>query len=136
MTSQSTDSGATAARAAQARPAPLFKQRAHDSLTDAKVQRAMRNFNLAGARARAVAEVDNFEELRVAAAAIRDRSLAMLDVWLERFEREATRRGTHVHWAETHEDINRIVVDIARRNAVRGSPNQRMPTAPIPVQIA
>jgi len=119
MTFQSTESGATAARPAQARPAPLFKQRAHDSLTDAKVQRAMRNFNLAGARARAVAEVDNFEELRTAAAAIRDRSLAMLDVWLERFEREATRRGTHVHWAETHEDINRIVVEIARRNAVR-----------------
>ncbi len=101
-------------------PAPTtFKQRAHDKLNDAKVQRAMRNFNLAAARARAVTEVDNFEDLRTAAAAIRDRSLADLDVWLERFEREATRRGTKVHWAETHEDINRIVLEIARAADVR-----------------
>ncbi|MFO1318025.1 MAG: LutB/LldF family L-lactate oxidation iron-sulfur protein [Burkholderiales bacterium] len=96
-----------------------FKRRAHDSLNDAKVQRAMRNFNLAGMRARVLGEIDNFEDLRTAAAAIRDRSLADLDVWLERFEREATRRGTHVHWAETHEDINRLVLEIAKKTGVR-----------------
>ncbi|MBI1397765.1 MAG: iron-sulfur cluster-binding protein [Betaproteobacteria bacterium] len=96
-----------------------FKQRAHDKLHDAKVQRAMRNFNLAGARARAVDEVPNFEDIRVTGAAIRDRALANLDVWLERFEREATRRGTRVHWAESHADINRIVVEIARAANVR-----------------
>ena len=104
---------------APAKPAPLFRQRAHDSLTDAKIQRAMRNFNLAAARARSLGQVDNFEDLRTAAAEIRDRSLAMLDTWLERFEREATRRGTHVHWAETHEDVNRIVTEIALRHGVR-----------------
>jgi L-lactate dehydrogenase complex protein LldF len=43
----------------------------------------------------------------------------MLDVWLERFEKEATRRGVTVHWAETHEDANRIIVDIARANDVK-----------------
>ncbi|MBL8535342.1 MAG: iron-sulfur cluster-binding protein [Betaproteobacteria bacterium] len=117
--SQSTTVAASSAGSAPSSPAPLFKQRAHDSLTNAKIQRAMRNFNLAGARARAVGEVENFEDLRTAAAAVRNRSLAMLDVWLERFEREATARGTHVHWAETHEDINRIVVEIAKRNAVK-----------------
>lgn len=96
-----------------------FKDRAHDRLNDAKVQRAMRNFNLAGARARGVLDLENLEDIRTSAAAIRDRSLAMLDVWLERFEREATRRGVTVHWAESHDDINRITVEIARANGVK-----------------
>ncbi|MCW5624955.1 MAG: iron-sulfur cluster-binding protein [Burkholderiales bacterium] len=96
-----------------------FKTRAHDRLNDAKVQRAMRNFNLAAARTRGIVDLENFEDIRTAAAAIRDRSLAHLDVWLERFEREATRRGTVVHWAESHDDINRIVIEIAQRTGVR-----------------
>jgi len=100
-------------------PAPGFKARAHDKLNDAKLQRAMKNFNLAGARARGVAELDNLEDIRTTAAAIRDRALASLDVWLARFEQEAARRGTHVHWAETHDDINRIVLEIARRTGVK-----------------
>lgn len=96
-----------------------FKDRAHDRLNDAKVQRAMRNFNLAGARTRGMLDMENLEDIRTSAAAIRDRSLEMLDVWLERFEKEATRRGVTVHWAETHEDANRIIVDIARANDVK-----------------
>jgi L-lactate dehydrogenase complex protein LldF len=120
MTSSESPVASTPRRPAPTvKPAPLFRQRAHDSLTDAKIQRAMRNFNLAGARARAVAEVEDFEALRVASAAIRDLALANLDVWLERFEREATRRGTQVHWAETHADINRIVLEIAARAGVK-----------------
>ena len=96
-----------------------FKQRAHIKLHDAKVQRAMKNFNLAGARARAMVELDNLEDIRTDAAGIRDCALADLDVWLERFETEARRRGTHVHWAETHADINRIVLEIAAKASVR-----------------
>jgi L-lactate dehydrogenase complex protein LldF len=96
-----------------------FKRLAHDKLADAKVQRAMRNFNLAAARARGMQDLDNLEDIRTAAAGIRDCALATLDVWLERFEQEATRRGTHVHWAESHEDINRIVLEIAARTGVR-----------------
>ncbi len=100
-------------------PIPGFKARAHDKLNDAKLQRAMKNFNLAGARARGVADLDNLEDIRTTAAAIRDRSLASLDMWLARFEQEATSRGTQVHWAETHDDINRIVLEIARRTGVK-----------------
>ena len=96
-----------------------FKQRAHIKLHDVKVQRAMKNFNLAGARARAMVELDNLEDIRIDAAGIRDRALADLDVWLERFEAEARRHGTHVHWAETHADINRIVLEIAAKASVR-----------------
>jgi len=91
-----------------------FSGRARAKLHDAKVQRAMRNFNLAAARSRAMTELPELEDIRTDAAAIRDTALADLDVWLERFEAEATRRGVKVHWAETHADVNRIVAAIAR----------------------
>jgi L-lactate dehydrogenase complex protein LldF len=91
-----------------------FTGRARAKLHDAKVQRAMRNFNLAAARSRAMTELPELEDIRTDAAAIRDTALADLDVWLERFEAEATRRGVKVHWAETHADVNRIVTAIAR----------------------
>lgn len=96
-----------------------FAGRAHAKLHDEKVQRAMRNFNLAAARARAMSELPELEDIRTASAAIRDTALADLDVWLERFEAEATRRGVTVHWAETHADVNRIVTAIAREAGVR-----------------
>src|SRR5690606_18280433 len=42
-----------------------------------------------------------------------------LDHFLELFERNATARGAVVHWAETVEDVNAIVLAIARENGVR-----------------
>ena len=32
------------------------------------------------------------------------------------FEKEAQARGAIVHWAETSEEVNRIVLDIAQNN--------------------
>ena len=48
-------------------------------------------------RANAIRELDNFEEIRTAAAAIRDRGLGNLDAYLLQFEREAQARGAVVH---------------------------------------
>src|SRR6185436_9597201 len=42
-----------------------------------------------------------------------------LDLYLEAFERNATARGAVVHWAETVEDVNRIVCELARQYGVR-----------------
>src|SRR6185295_20252735 len=61
----------------------------------------------------------NFEDIRTAAAAIRDRALDNLDVYLEAFERNATARGAVVHWAETTEEVNRIVCELAAKYGVR-----------------
>jgi L-lactate dehydrogenase complex protein LldF len=66
-----------------------------------------------------VAELDNFPAIRDAAAAIRERALADLDVYLERFERMAAAAGTVVHWAETTADVNRIVCELAAHYGVR-----------------
>ncbi|HZM44499.1 MAG TPA: LutB/LldF family L-lactate oxidation iron-sulfur protein [Burkholderiales bacterium] len=98
-----------------------FKSRAGAKLADANLQSALAKLqaNFVGGRARRVAELDNFEAIRDAAAAIRDRALADLDLYLEEFERNAAARGAVVHWAETTEEVNRIVLDIARRHGVK-----------------
>jgi L-lactate dehydrogenase complex protein LldF len=98
-----------------------FKATAGVKLTNANLQAALKKLqtNFVRGRAERVAEMGNYEEIRSAAAAIRDRALASLDLYLEEFERNATARGAVVHWAETREDVNRIVNDIARAHGVR-----------------
>jgi len=81
-----------------------FKARASAALADATLQANLRKFQSTGftaLRAKAVAEFgpELFEALRGEGAAIRDRSLAHLDAWLERFEAEAVRRGARVLFA-------------------------------------
>ena len=98
-----------------------FKARAGAKLADAKLQQALAKLqgNFVQGRAERVREMDNFEAIRDAAAAIRDRALADLDSYLEAFERNATARGAVVHWAETAEEVNRIVCELAGRYGVR-----------------
>jgi L-lactate dehydrogenase complex protein LldF len=98
-----------------------FKQTARVKLADPRLQAALKKLqsNFVKGRADRVAELDNFEEIRDAAAAIRDRALARLDAYLEEFEKNATARGAVVHWAETAADADRIVCEIAARHGVR-----------------
>ena len=70
------------------------------------------------APSRAMTAID-FPATRAALKDRRNRALENLDVWLEAFEREATRRGTTVLFAETTEDAARLVADIARRHDVK-----------------
>lgn len=65
-------------------------------------------------RAGAVAELDDWEQLRLAAEAIKDAALHRLDEHLESFEAAATAAGAHVHWARDADEANRIVVDLVR----------------------
>src|SRR5687767_456518 len=98
-----------------------FKATAGVKLTNANLQAALKKLqtNFVRGRAERVAELGNYEELRSAAAAIRDRALASLDLYLVEFERAAQARGAVVHWADSREDVNRIVCEIARAHGVR-----------------
>jgi L-lactate dehydrogenase complex protein LldF len=98
-----------------------FKTWAPVKLADANLQAALRKLqgNFVRGRADRVAELDQFPAIRDAAAAIRERALADLDIYLEQFERQATANGTIVHWAETTADANRIVCELAARYGVR-----------------
>ena len=98
-----------------------FKETARAKLDDADLQSALEKLqtNFVKGRAERVKELDNFEAIRDAAAAIRDRALEHLDVYLEEFERNAQARGTVVHWAETVDDVNAIVCALAKQYGVR-----------------
>jgi L-lactate dehydrogenase complex protein LldF len=98
-----------------------FKERARGKLSDASLQAALAKLqtNFVRGRAQRVAELDNFEAIRDAAAGIRDRALADLDLYLEAFERNAVARGGVVHWAENTAEVNRIVCEIAQRHGVK-----------------
>ena len=98
-----------------------FKQAASLKLADPKVQKALRNAKgkLEVARSRSILELDNFEEIRDAAARIRDFGLLHMDVLLEEWEKNAVAAGTIVHWAETPQQVNDLVIEIARKHEVR-----------------
>ncbi|MBM3372555.1 MAG: iron-sulfur cluster-binding protein [Betaproteobacteria bacterium] len=98
-----------------------FKARAGEKLADRRLQSALKKLqgNFVKGRADRIAELDNFADIRDAAAAIRDRALAHLDLYLEAFEQNATAAGAVVHWAQTHDDVNRIVREIAAQHGVR-----------------
>ena len=70
-------------------------------------------------RLRVVGEVDDWEPLRRAGAAIKDDVLARLPELLERFEESATRAGAVVHWARDAEEACAIVTGLVRDTAAR-----------------
>ncbi|MDQ1640920.1 MAG: L-lactate dehydrogenase complex protein LldF [Actinomycetota bacterium] len=65
-------------------------------------------------RAAVVAEVPDWEELRLAGEAIKRATMARLDEHLERFEREFTARGGQVHWARDANEANEIVTRLVQ----------------------
>ena len=56
--------------------------------------------------------IDEWEELRNTADAIKLHTLSHLDTYLEAFEQNALKRGIKVHWAKDAEEHNQIVLDI------------------------
>ena len=99
----------------------FFKETASRKLNDAVLQTALKKAKgkFVDGRAASVATIDNWEDIRTYAAAMRDRVIDNLDAYLLEFEKNAQRRGAVVHWAETAEEANAIIVEIARSNAVK-----------------
>jgi L-lactate dehydrogenase complex protein LldF len=98
-----------------------FKARAHDKLNDAVLQGNLVKIKgkFVAKRRESILELDDFEGTRDAGRAIRQRALDNLDVWLEAFEGSATAAGATVLFAQTPAEINKLVLDIAARHAVR-----------------
>lgn len=98
-----------------------FKKQVTIKLADVRLQDALSRLQsrFVGGRAAVISEIHDLQETRNAASAIRDRVLNNLDVWLQHFEQQATARGAIVHWAETGEDLNRIVAGIAAQHQVK-----------------
>ncbi|SAL75274.1 4Fe-4S ferredoxin [Caballeronia arvi] len=97
-----------------------FKARASSKLADERLQQNLTKLStkFVSARATAVRDID-FEATRAALKERRNRALDNLDVWLETFEREATRRGATVLYAESTQDAAKLVAGIARKHDVK-----------------
>jgi L-lactate dehydrogenase complex protein LldF len=99
---------------------PPFPVAAKKALADSQLRSNIRNatHTIRTKRARVVAELDDFEQLRQAAADIKDDVLGGLGRYLEQVEESLTAAGATVHWARDAAEANRIVVEIARRHKV------------------
>jgi L-lactate dehydrogenase complex protein LldF len=95
---------------------PAFPQAAAAALADSQLRRNLAHATgvIRAKRAGAVAELSDWEQLRSAAKAIKDHTLANLDTYLLRLEDSVTRAGGHVHWAEDAAQANAIVTSLVR----------------------
>ena len=78
---------------------PAFPDAARTAVADSQLRRNLTHATTAirVKRARAVAELDDWEQLRQAAKAIKDHTLANLGTYLLRLEESVTKAGGHVH---------------------------------------
>lgn len=83
----------------------------------AAVQQATNRF--VSGRAARVAELPHWEQLREIGSEIRLHTIENMDVYLTQFEEQVKAAGGHVHWAQTAEDANRIVLQIAKEHGVK-----------------
>ncbi len=97
-----------------ARPT-AFPQAAAVALEDAQTRANVRlaQDTIRARRAAAAGELEDWEVLRDAGAAVRDRALAQLDTLLLRLEERVTAAGGSVHWARDGAEACAIVVRLA-----------------------
>src|SRR5256885_2738592 len=98
-----------------------FPAAAREALGDAQLRHNLRHATttIRAKRNAVVAELPDWEELREAGAAIKDRALATLPEQLERLEAAVQRAGGTVHWARDADEANAIVAGIASRHGAR-----------------
>jgi L-lactate dehydrogenase complex protein LldF len=97
-----------------------FPAAARRSLRDSQLRAnlARATSTIRDKRARVVGELPDWEELRAAGAAIKDRALLTLPEQLELLESQVLAAGGHVHWARDGAEACAAVGDIARSHGV------------------
>jgi len=98
-----------------------FDANARAALGDVQLRGALHNATGLFSRRRleAAGSLDNWEELRSQARAIKDETLLRLDQYLEEFTANAERAGAQVHWARDAAEANGIVCKLARERGAR-----------------
>jgi len=97
-----------------------FPEAARVALGDLQLRENLRNATatIRDKRARVVAEVPDWEELREAGRAIKADTMSRLDELLLQFEASVRAAGGHVHWARDGAEANAIVLAVARSHDV------------------
>ncbi|MHB2266980.1 LutB/LldF family L-lactate oxidation iron-sulfur protein [Aliihoeflea sp. PC F10.4] len=100
---------------------PAFKKNSVEALSDAQLQKALGNVRAGfiDKRKKAVDALPEFDALRDNGKAIKDHTLAHLDLYLEAYEEKVTKAGGHVHWAQTAEDARNIILDLCKSRGVK-----------------
>ncbi len=98
-----------------------FDANARAALANVQLRRALRNAtSLFGARRLEAARgLDNWEELRSQARAIKDETLLHLNQYLEEFAANAEKVGAQIHWARDADEANGIVCRLACERGAR-----------------
>ncbi len=93
-----------------------FPRAAREKLADTQLRRNLGKATgiIRAKRAGVVAELDDWEELRLAGSAIKADVMARLPELLEQLEANVTARGGHVHWARDAAEANAVVAELVR----------------------
>ena len=105
---------------------PAFPEAARIAVADPQLRRNLGHATstIRAKRAAVVAEVENWEELRLRGAEIKDDVLAHLEDYLVQLEARLTDAGATVHWARDAAEANAIVVAIAAAVDWAGAPRE------------
>ncbi|PYQ12394.1 MAG: iron-sulfur cluster-binding protein [Acidobacteria bacterium] len=100
---------------------PPFVERVRSALGDERLHVALGRATeaLRSRRASAFASLEDSDRVRDLARKAKLEVLADLASQLQRFEERLVANGVEVHWAETGEEANRLVLEIARRHGVK-----------------
>ncbi|MFI6601524.1 lactate utilization protein B [Nonomuraea sp. NPDC050536] len=93
-----------------------FPQNAAEAVQDSQLRHNLRRatHTIRDKRARTVAELPDWQELRAAGKAIKDHTLRNLERYLVQMEEAVTKAGGHVHWARDAAEANRIVTGLIK----------------------
>jgi L-lactate dehydrogenase complex protein LldF len=103
-----------------ARRSPPFPEAARTALADAQLRHNLGHATHAirAKRSEVVGELPDWEDLREAGRALKERVLRHLDEYLIELEVAVQRAGGTVHWARDAEECNRIVGDLIAAHGV------------------
>jgi len=103
------------------RPLPTFQVSAKQALGNTQLRRNLykATSTIREKRARVVAEMPDWEDLREAGRALKERTLRHLDRYLLELEASVQRAGGSVHWALDAEEANEIIAGIAMAQGTR-----------------
>src|SRR5258706_15326050 len=99
---------------------PMFPQAAKAALANSQLRRNLgkATSTIRAKRAAVVGELPDWEALRDAGSAIKERVMRHLDDYLLQLEAAVERAGGQVHWASDAADANRIITEIVQATGV------------------
>ncbi|WP_406341365.1 LutB/LldF family L-lactate oxidation iron-sulfur protein [Streptomyces sp. NBC_00648] len=100
---------------------PAFPEAARDAVGNTTLRANLRHatHTIRDKRAKAVAELADWQQLREAGKQIKNHTLRHLERYLVQLEESVVRAGGTVHWAADADEANRIVADLVKATGER-----------------